>query len=104
MQDASPRLEELVLESMEEGGSSLGHLPEVEGKHIERDPLHRTRCVARQSAFHAQLRVDRTSCRWKGFDPQTQDSRIRLVLVTNAVAQGSAGQTSVAVLDVHRFR
>ncbi len=104
MQDASPRLEELVLESMEEGGSSLGHLPEVEGKHIERDPLYRTRCVARQSAFHAQLRVDRTCGRWKGFDPQTQDSRIRLVLVTNAVAQGSAGQTSVAVLDVHRFR
>ena len=42
VQDASPRSEELVLESMEEGGSSLGHLPEVEGKHIERDPLHRT--------------------------------------------------------------
>ncbi len=30
----------LVVESVEDGDASLGHLPEVEGKDIERDSLH----------------------------------------------------------------
>jgi len=43
----SPRLKELVAENMEDGEPSLGHLPEVEAKDIERDSLDRTRCVTR---------------------------------------------------------